>query len=250
MTKKLFASLVCACGFLLLAAHPASAGSVSTSAYAEASDGAFITCTDTGSTFASCNINGDEGAGGSVNYYPLNRVRELSLGAFASGPSQAYGLASGSINDLLTFTDGSLTGPAFVEFTFGVQTSGSNSCIYQSLDATAGNQAVPLSSLSYNGAGIATFTTTPQAVTFGSPFSFGMSGDLSCSLGSLFLNLDLEDILVLNTNGNPILGISLTSGSGMNYPLDSRNITPEPASLSLLATGILGIFAAVRRKIT
>lgn len=249
MTKKLFASLVCAFGFLLLGAHAASAGSVSTSVYAEASDGAFTTCTDTGSTFASCNV-GNAGAGASVNYYPYNRVRELSLGAFAGGPSQAYGLASGSINDLLTFTDGSLTGSAFVEFTFDVQTSGSNSCIYQSLDATAGNQAVPLSSLSYDGSGTATFTTTPQTVTFGSPFAFGMSGDLSCSLGSLFLNLDLEDILVLNANDNPILGISLTSSSGANYPLDSRNITPEPASLSLLATGILGIFAVVRRKIT
>jgi len=63
------------------------------------------------------------------------------------------------------------------------------------------------------------------------------------------LGLGLEDILVLNANGNPVLGIALTSGSGANYPLDSRNITPEPASLSLLATGILGIFAAVRRKI-
>ena len=54
---------------------------------------------------------------------------------------------------------------------------------------------------------------------------------------------------MLDANGNPILGISLTSGSGTNYPLDSRNITPEPASLSLLATGILGVFAVIRRKI-
>ncbi|MGH9730406.1 MAG: PEP-CTERM sorting domain-containing protein [Candidatus Acidiferrales bacterium] len=249
MTKKLFASLVCAFGFLLLGAHPAFAGSVSTSAYAEASDGLFTTCTDTGSTSASCNIGGHDLAGAGVIYFPNLRVLELDLGAAADGPSQAYGLASGSINDLLTFTDGSLTGPAFVEFTFGVQTSGSNSCIYQSLDATAGNQAVPSSLLSY-GQVASTFTTTPQAVTFGSPFGFGMSGDVSCSLGALFLSLDLEDVLVLNANGSPILGISLTSGSGTNYPLDSRNITPEPASLSLLATGILGIFAAVRRKMT
>ena len=175
MTKKLFASLVCAFGFLLLGVHPASAGSVSTSVYAEASDGLFSICTDTGSTLASCSINGDDAAGGSVNY------RELSLGAFASGPSQAYGLASGSINDLLTFSDGSLTGSAFVEFTFDVQNE--TSCVYQSFDATAGNQTVPLSSLPDDGS-VATFATTPQAVTLGSPFVFGMSADLSCSLGS------------------------------------------------------------------
>jgi len=249
MTKKLFASVVCAFGFLLLGAHPASAGSVSTSVFAEASDGLFTTCTDTGSTSASCNIGGQDLAGAGVTYFPNIRVLELDLGAAAGDPSPAYGLASGSINDLLTFSDGSLTGSAFVDFTFFVQTSGSNSCIYQSLDATAGNQAVPFSSLSYDGSGTATFTTTPQAVTFGSPFAFGMSADLSCSSGSLFLSLGLEDVLVLNANGNPILGISLTSGSGTNYPLDSRNITPEPASLSLLATGILGVFAVIRRKI-
>lgn len=244
MTKKLFASLVCAFGFLLLGAHPASAGSVSTSAYAEAD--ALTNCINTGSTSAFCDVGFAQafvtvGAGG------------IFLSAFAI-PSQflggqSAGFASGSINDLLTFTDGSLTGPAFVEFSFGVQISeSSNSC--QTLDATAGNQVVPLSSLSYDNFGIANFATTPQAMAFGSPLAFGMSADLGCfTAGQLQFNLFLEDVLVLNANGNPILGISLTSGSGTNYPLDSRNITPEPASLSLLATGILGIFAAVRRKI-
>lgn len=243
MTKTLFASLVCAFGFLLLGAHPASAGSVSTSAYAEADS--LTNCINTGSTFALCDVGFAE-ASAAVGF------GGISLTAFSTSTQglgfQSAGFASGNINDLLTFSDGSLTGPASVEFTFGVQNDG-GSC--QTLDATAGNQAVPLSSLSYNGFGIATFTTTPQAVTFGSPFAFGMSADLGCfSAGELQFNLFLEDVLVLNANGNPILGISLTSGSGTNYPLDSRNITPEPASLSLLATGILGIFAAVRRKIT
>jgi hypothetical protein len=245
MTKKLFASVVCAFGFLLLGAHPASAGSVSTSVFAEADDGLGTHCTDQSSTSAFCDVGyAQAGAGSGVGSLFLDAdAVESGLG----GPS--YGYAYGIMNDVLTFSDGSLTGPAFVEFTFGVQTSGSNSCIYQSLDATAGNQAVPSSLLSYDQSVVSTFTTTPQAVTFGSPFTFDMSADLSCSSGSIFLGLGLEDVLVLNANGNPILGISLTSGSGTNYPLDSRNITPEPASLSLLATGILGIFAAIRRKI-
>ena len=166
MTKKLFASLVCAFGFLLLGAHPASAGSVSTSAYAEAD--ALTNCINTGSTSAFCDVGFAQafvtvGAGG------------IFLSAFAI-PSQflggqSAGFASGSINDLLTFTDGSLTGPAFVEFSFGVQISeSSNSC--QTLDATAGNQVVPLSSLSYDNFGIANFATTPQAMAFGSPLAF------------------------------------------------------------------------------
>ncbi len=245
MTKKLFASVVCALGFLLLGAHPASAGSVSTSVYAEAD--AVTNCINTGSTFAFCDV-------GFAQARASAGAGQISLSGFAISSQflggQSAALASGSINDLLTFTDGSLAGPAFVEFTFGVQNDG-GSCVNQSLDATAGNQAVPLSSLSYDEFGIATFATTPQAMTFGSPFAFGMSADLGCFRdGELQFNLSLEDVLVLNANGNPILGISLTSGSGTNYPLDSRNITPEPASLSLLATGILGIFAAVRRKIT
>lgn len=242
MTKKLFASLVCACGFLLLGAHPAYAGSVSTSVYAEAD--ALTNCINTGATSASCDV-------GFAQASAVVGAGQISLFGFSVSVQdlgfQSDSFASGNINDLLTFTDGSLTGPAFVEFTFGVQNE--TGCVNQSFDATAGNQAVPLSSLPDDGS-IVTFTTTPQAVTFGSPFAFGMSADAECHLGSSQLDLFLEDVLVLNANGNPILGISLTSGSGMNYPLDSRNITPEPASLSLLATGILGIFAAVRRKIT
>jgi len=244
MTKKLFASVVCAFGFLFLGAHPASAGSVSTSVFAEAD--AVTNCINTGSTFAFCDV-GFAQAGVSAGAGQISLFGFAVSSQFLGGQSAAF--VSGSINDLLTFTDGSLTGSAFVEFTFGVQND--TGCVNQSFDATAGNQAVPLSSLSYNGAGIATFATTPQAMTFGSPFAFGMSADLGCfSHGQLQFNLFLEDVLVLNASGNPILGISLTSGSGTNYPLDSRNITPEPASLSLLATGILGIFAAVRRKMT
>ncbi|HXT72930.1 MAG TPA: PEP-CTERM sorting domain-containing protein [Candidatus Angelobacter sp.] len=242
MTKKLFASIVCAFGFLFLGAHPASAGSVSTSVFAEAD--AVTNCINTGSTTAFCDV-GFAQASAAVGAGQISLFGFAVSSQFLGGQSAAF--VSGSINDLLTFTDGSLTGSAFVEFTFGVQND--TGCVNQSFDATAGNQAVPLSSLPDDGS-IVTFATTPQAVTFGSPFSFGMSADAGCFTdGSLQLDLFLEDILVLNANGNPILGISLTSGSGTNYPLDSRNITPEPASLSLLATGILGIFAAVRRKI-
>lgn len=243
MTKKLFASLVCAFGFLLLGAHPASAGSVSAYLYAEANDGLGNDCIDQGYTSSvGCGVGyADANADAGAWYIGLSADSNSdTYGVFS------YGLASGNINDLLTFSDGSSTGPAFVVFDFDVQNF--DFCSYSYLDATAGNQAVPLSS-SYGESAMFTFTTTPQAVTFGSPFAFGMSADLGCTFGELQLNLDLEDVLVLNANGNPIPGISLTSGSGENYPLDSRNITPEPASLSLLATGTLGIFAVVRRKI-
>src|SRR6185437_12315965 len=183
MTKKLFASVVCAFGFLFLGAHPASAGSVSTSVFAEAD--AVTNCINTGSTTAFCDV-GFAQASAAVGAGQISLFGFAVSSQFLGGQSAAF--VSGSINDLLTFTDGSLTGSAFVEFTFGVQND--TGCVNQSFDATAGNQAVP----------------------FGSPFSFGMSADAGCFTdGSLQLDLFLEDILVLNANGNPILGISLTS---------------------------------------
>lgn len=167
----------------------------------------------------------------------------ISLGA-ADG-----GLASGSINDPLTFSDGSSVGPAFVEFTFGIQVS--NYCpYYGGADAAVGSQSVPLSSLNYDAFGVATFTTTPEAITFGSPFDFGMSADVLCAkAGMIQMNMSLEDVLVSNANGNPITGVSITSGSDTIYPLDSQNVTPEPASLLLLGTGALGILAEIRFRI-
>ncbi|HEV2288034.1 MAG TPA: PEP-CTERM sorting domain-containing protein [Candidatus Acidoferrales bacterium] len=249
MARKIFVAVACMVFGLMIATNDAWGGSVSTSVYAEA--GAITTCTDSSSTNAFCSV-GFADAFASAKYFAHDHEWELSLGADATSSQsfggQSYGLASGSIDDLLTFTDSSLTGPAFAEFTFGIQFS--NNCIYSSADATAGNQTVPLASLSYGGSGVATFTTTAQPITFGSPFDFGMSGDISCgSSGQILVDMVLEDVLVMNANGNPISGVSLTSGSGTVYPLDSRNIVPEPPSLLLLGAGALGILAAIRFRI-
>jgi hypothetical protein len=250
VTKKILLIIACMVFGSMIAARSAWGGNVSTSVYAEA--GALTTCIDSGSASAYCDV-GFAGAYASAHYYPYDRAWVLSLGAAATSSQylggQSYGLASGSISDLLTFSDGSSVGSAFVEFTFGIQVS--NYCpYYGGADATVGNQTVPLSSLNYDAFGVATFTTTAQPITFGSPFDFGMSGDVSCGkAGEIQFNMALDDVLVLNANGAPIPGVSLTSGSDTIYPLDSENITPEPASLLLLGTGALGILAAVRFRI-
>ena len=241
MTKKILLIIACMVFGSMIEARSAWGGSVSLGVYVEAY-GPLGMCTDSGSTSAGCDT-GLGSAYASIYYLPPYRAWLIALGA-ADG-----GLASGSISDPLTFGDSSLVGSAFVEFTFGIQLS--NYCPYYSnADATAGNQTVPLSSLNYDIFGVATFRTTAQPITFGSPFDFGMSGDVLCAkAGEIQFNMVLDDVLVLNANGDPILGVSLTSGSGTIYPLDSQNITPEPASLLLLGTGALGFLAAVRFRI-
>jgi hypothetical protein len=241
MRFRILALFGCLTGVCLFTSSAIFGASVTTTAQTD-------TCTATGTMSVSCSSQ--------YSYASAKAGYEfIELGAFAvppvfpdSGPSGAF--ASANVSDLLTFTDGSLASPAFVEFVFGVQ-SIAEDCRFAQLGASVANQSVPLSG---NG-DITTFTTAPAGITLGTPFSFGMSGNVLCggsggeSAGQSVLNLYLEDIIVLSQNETPILGISLTSASGTAYPLDARNITPEPATLLLMGTGVLSVFAAARKRL-
>ncbi|HWF09927.1 MAG TPA: hypothetical protein VG297_15775 [Bryobacteraceae bacterium] len=75
-----------------------------------------------------------------------------------------------------------------------------------------------------------------------------ISGSASAAFGS---TIHLTDVLVTDANGNPIPGVTISSTSGFDYPLDSANlVAPEPAGLPLVAMGILaaaGLWKRFRR---
>ena len=72
------------------------------------------------------------------------------------------------------------------------------------------------------------------------------------SYGNYSNTLALTGIQIVNANGNPVSGWSLTSASGTNYPLlKPSSAVPEPGAVALLVcSGVLGgaMFLKRRRK--
>jgi hypothetical protein len=106
-----------------------------------------------------------------------------------------------------------------------------------------------------------TFTLTYSNLTYGelSDLSLtfaalgyvipGSSGLLNGGFTSDFADtVQLTEVLVTDSNGNPVPDITLTSQDGYNYPLAPANAVPEPFMLIPLALG--GALIALRRRRT
>jgi hypothetical protein len=70
-----------------------------------------------------------------------------------------------------------------------------------------------------------------------------VTADAHVNFGS---TVHLDSVLITDSNGNPIPGVTISSASGYQYPLDPRNVVPEPGCLAPL--GLLAL-AGLRRRV-
>ena len=74
-----------------------------------------------------------------------------------------------------------------------------------------------------------------------------VTGGATADFGS---TIHITDLLVTDSNGNPIPGVTVHSDSGYVYPLDPANggtAVPEPGTIGLMAVALLGL-AQMRRR--
>ena len=83
------------------------------------------------------------------------------------------------------------------------------------------------------------------------PFYWAFESGIGTNFGPSTISYDFIDPAQLSitakdpTTGNSLSGVTLTGSDGFNYPV---NATPEPSSLLLFSSAVLGSFAMMRRK--
>jgi len=91
--------------------------------------------------------------------------------------------------------------------------------------------------------GAAMFVGEGYQICFGP--AVGSLGSVGCFSG----NSDNTPFTINWTNADPIVGITATSGSVLVGSLADNSGVPEPGTLALFGTGLIGIAALLRRRL-
>ena len=174
-----------------------------------------------------------------------------------SGSTQTVA-AGARIGDTLVVSGGSGSGTLWIPIDLsGSDSSFGGATAYGSLTAGgAGHFITGGGPVSYvEGPGEYTYELT---FVFGVPVSMGLEliatifgigtseGDFSGGISDYFSSADFLPFIVFDSTGGAVADATVFSTSGFEYPVGALDV-PEPSTLALVATGILGL-AAIRRR--
>jgi hypothetical protein len=209
-------------------------------------------------------------AAGNATFGVLNASASASYNV--TGPAtNAFAFGQAVFTDIITISfapwDG-LTGLLYVFYTLDgtVSSSGSGQAeafvqLFVGPDTTQAQYRFQ----TYTSSTAGVFSVgAPLQFVYGQPFGFNFSLETCAGHGFLhpcsglatgngsgsadfFNTLILSGLIPTDLNGNPATGATFSSESGTQYSVNGVAAAPEPTSVVLLATGLLGLAIAPRR---